>query len=389
VPESPRLRVLHVINGEYFGGSARVLTNYIESKARTAEIVVATFFPGTLADRCRELGVPTEVIRMASRIDPRAVREVVRIARRHSIDLIHSHQPRNTLVARLAKPITRRPLVTHVHSPAFRESTSRTRNVLVGAVDRGLGTLTDRYICVSESLRKELLRQRISPSRISVVANGVPVDSLPRLGSTTEQVRAEFGVAGDVFLIGMLANFRPRKGTEVLLEAVARARARGIPLHLLLIGEPFREEGLDYGQQLRERAAAADVSDAVTMTGFRADAERLLAGLDLFVLPSLFGEGLPMVLLEAMGIGVPVVSTPIEGIGDIVQDGRTGWLVPPGDADALSEIILAAAEDPQLRRDVAGRGREAILRGYSADRMSLGIESVYRDVLTARSSRRL
>jgi glycosyltransferase involved in cell wall biosynthesis len=222
-----------------------------------------------------------------------------------------------------------------------------------------------------------------------VVANGVPVDSLPRLGSTTERVRAEFGVADDVFLIGMLANFRPRKGTEVLLEAVGRARARGIPLHLLLIGEPFREEGLDYGQQLRERAAAAGVSDAVTMTGFRADAERLLAGLDLFVLPSLFGEGLPMVLLEAMGIGVPVVSTPIEGIGDIVQDGRTGWLVPPGDAGALSEIIFAVAEDPQLRRDVASRGREAILRGYSADGMSLGIESVYRDVLTARSSRRL
>jgi phosphatidylinositol alpha-mannosyltransferase len=218
-----------------------------------------------------------------------------------------------------------------------------------------------------------------------VVANGVPVGSLPAAGSATEQVRDEFSVASDAFLIGMLANFRPRKGTEVLIEAVARARARGISLHLLLIGEPFRQQGLDYGEQLRERAAAAGVSDVMTMTGFRADAESLLAGLDLFVLPSLFGEGLPMVLLEAMGIGVPVVSTPIEGIGDVVQDGRTGWLVPPGDADALSETIFALASDPQLRRGVAGLGREAILREYSADRMALGIEAVYRDVLSARS----
>src|SRR5690606_17187577 len=129
------------------------------------------------------------------------------------------------------------------------------------------------------------------------------------------------------FVVGMVANFRPRKGAEVLIDAVGKLADSHSRLRLVLVGEPFREPGGDYGADLRRRATRLGAQDRVRFTGFRADADRLIGSLDLFVLPSLFGEGLPRVLLEAMAAGVPVVSTPVEGIGELIRHEENGLLV--------------------------------------------------------------
>jgi phosphatidyl-myo-inositol alpha-mannosyltransferase len=373
-------RVLHLINGEYFGGTARVLVNYLAADARQADVHVAVHFEGELLDRLRDLAIPTELLPMRGRLDLAVARDVARLAERVGADLVHTHQLRNTLLARLASFIGGPPVVTHIHSPAFRESTHAWRNVATGALDRALAMRTSRFIAVSHSLAAELGRLGIDEGRVRVVPNGIP---LPVAASPAarEALHAEFGVPRNVPIVGMVAVFRPRKGAELLIEAAAQVHAMDVAMHLLLVGEAFRGEGGDYGAHLRALASRVGLGDRVTFTGFRRDTDRVIAGLDLFALPSRFGEGLPMVLLEAMGAGVPVVTTPVEGIVEVVSDGQNGMLVPADDSSALAQAIARALADPAASNGLGAAGRRTILERHTSDAMARGIESVYREIV--------
>ena len=372
-------RVLHLINGEYFGGSARVLMNYLEAPARTAEIAVGVIFPGELERRLRAAGIETELLEMRGRLDLGATRRVLALSRRFRADLIHTHQVRNTLLGRLASIAGGPPVVTHVHSPAFRESTHAVRNAVTGIVDRSIARRTRRFIAVSRSLAGDLRRLGIGEERIRIVPNGIALPEPPDVDRRA-MVREELHLPPDDLVIGMVANFRPRKGTELLIDAAGRLARDGAPIRLLLVGEAFREGSRDYAAELADRARQVGLGERIVFTGFRADVDRLIQGLDVFVLPSRFGEGLPMVLLEAMGSAVPVVTTPVEGIAELVESGRNGLLVPVDDATALYRALRSLRDDPGRRTELGQAGRATVIAGYTADRMAEGIESVYEEV---------
>ena len=373
-------RVLHIINGEYFGGAARVLMNYLTSPDRRADVTVILHFQGELLTRLRELRIPVELLPMRNRFDIAATRQVLRFARQRKADLVHTHQLRNTLLARLATLAGGPPVVTHVHSPAFRESTRGLNNLITGATDRTLASRTRMFIAVSKSLGDELVRLRIPQNRIRIVPNGIPLPPAATPASRTA-LHGEFGIPSSVPIVGLVANLRPRKGAEILMRAVAQLRAEGRPLHVLLVGEAFRGEGRDYGAELRRLAEDLDISDQTTFAGFRRDTDAIISGLDVFVLPSLFGEGLPMALLEAMGAGVPTVSTPTEGIAEVISDGQTGMLVPSGDVTALAHAVRRLLTDGALAATIADRGRETVAAQHTAGVMAKSIEAVYEELL--------
>lgn len=372
-------RVLHMINGEYFGGAARVLLNYLTAE-RQAEVVVGLHFEGELADRLRRHGFAVELFPMRGRLDVRVARDVLRFTRSWGADLIHSHQLRNTLLARVASAFGGPPVVTHVHSPAFRESTRRIANLTTGAVDRALAGRTRRFIVVSASLARELRRLGIPQGRIRVVPNGIPLPPPADLAHRAA-LHAEFEIAESDQVIGMVANLRPRKGAEILMRAAALLRDEGHRLHLLFVGEAFREDGRDYAAELRNLALELRLDPRVTFTGFRRDNDRLIGGLDLFVLPSLFGEGLPMALLEAMGAGVPVISTPVEGISEVIVAGQNGLLAAVGDPHSLAASMRTLLGDREAAMAIGERGRATVEEQYSADAMARGIEAVYDELL--------
>ena len=372
-------RVLHLINGEYFGGSARVLMNYLEAPSRRAEIAVGVFFPGELERRLHAVGVETELIEMRGRLDLAATRRVLAISRRFRADVIHTHQVRNTLLGRLASIAGGPPVVTHVHSPAFRESTRAMRNAMTGIVDRALARRTRRFVAVSRSLAADLRRLGIGEERIRVVPNGIPLPE-PTDADARAAVRDELRLPRNDRVIGMVANFRPRKGTELLIDAAGRLVREGAPIRLVLIGEAFRDGSRDYTEELADRARRVGLGERIAFTGFRADVDRLIRGLDIFVLPSRFGEGLPMVLLEAMGSAVPVITTPVEGIAELVDHGRNGLLVPVDDVAALHDALRSLLDDSGRRAELGQAGRATVVSGHTADRMAEGIESVYEEV---------
>jgi glycosyltransferase involved in cell wall biosynthesis len=362
-------RVLHVINGEHYSGAERVQDLLAAGlPAFGFDVALACVKPGLFPQLRQTTGAPLYELRMNGRLDPRPARHLARLVRDERFDLIHAHTPRTALVATLASRATGIPMVYHVHSPAARESTHRTRNWLAARLERLCLARTAAVIAVSESLGRDTIAGGVPRAKIFVVPNGVP--PRPPRPERRPDVRA--------WTLGTVALFRPRKGTEVLLEALAALRRAGLDVRLRAVGgfETPRHE-----DDLKRRAAELGVAQAVHWTGFTRDVDRELREMDLFVLPSLFGEGLPMVVLEAMATGVPVVASRVEGTPEAVRDGLDGLLVEPGDAPALASAIRNFVEG---QVDWHAMHLAAVTRHaerFSDRAMAAGTANVYRHVL--------
>ena len=178
--------------------------------------------------------------------------------------------------------------------------------------------------------------------------------------------------------LGVIALFRPRKGLEILLEALALLRGRGLPVRLRAVGS---FETQDYERHVMHLTSRLNLASAIDWAGFARDIDSELAHMDLFVLPSLFGEGLPMVVLEAMSAGLPVVASAVPGVPEAVRDGVEGLLVEPANPAAL-----AAAIQRFVSREVSWNelGSGALLRHaecFSDVRMASDVARVYDKVL--------
>ena len=178
--------------------------------------------------------------------------------------------------------------------------------------------------------------------------------------------------------LGTVALFRPRKGIEVLLEALAFLHAEGLPVRLRAVGG---FETPEYERRIKELTEKLGLAGLVDWTGFTRNVDAELAQMDVFVLPSLFGEGLPMVVLEAMAAGVPVVATRVEGIPEAIRDGRDGLIAEPQDAAdlaaALRRVVRGRADWHALRASALRRHAER----FSQRSMAAGVAEVYRRVL--------
>jgi glycosyltransferase involved in cell wall biosynthesis len=175
-----------------------------------------------------------------------------------------------------------------------------------------------------------------------------------------------------------MALFRPRKGLEVLLEALALLRRNNLPVRLRAVG---RFESKGYRRRIFDEVQQLDLGDCVDWVGFREDVSRELTRMDVMVLPSLFGEGLPMVVLESMAAGVPVVATRVEGVPEAVDDGVQGLLAPPNDphdlARSIERIVTGEVDWSALRANALSHHAEH----FSDRNMAAGVAEVYRAVL--------
>jgi glycosyltransferase involved in cell wall biosynthesis len=206
----------------------------------------------------------------------------------------------------------------------------------------------DAVATVSKKLRDEVVRGGIAPERVFWVPNAIDLSRLPSRRSR-QTLCEEAGLDPRRLLVGTVGRLSPEKGHRVLLEAFASLR-RGIPDAQLLIAGDGPEEA-----PLRQQTDRLGLADAVVFLGLRQDGQQIIGALDVMALPS-FSEGMPNVVLEAFAYETPVVATAVGGVPDLVQEGRSGWLVPPGDPDRLSQALAHALTD---RAEAQRRGREA------------------------------
>jgi glycosyltransferase involved in cell wall biosynthesis len=375
-PEIPKfsrvIRALHVINGERYSGAERVqdllglnLPDY------GVEVTYVCLKPDQFPANRRARLSTLLSYPMAHRLDVRPVYYLAREIRAGRYDIVHAHTPRTALIAGLATLGLGIPIVYHVHSPVSRDSTRRIQNAINLVSEKLAIRDATRLIAVSRSLKTYMEEQGFPGERIRVVPNGVPgpVSYTPR------------PLPKKTWTVGAVALFRPRKGLEVLLQSIAKLRGAGADVALRAVG-PF--ETPEYEATIRELIDELKIDSAVTFTGFCRDVPAELAKIDLFVLPSLFGEGMPMVLLEAMAAGVPCIASDVEGVTEVIRDGVDGLIVPPGDVDGMT---VAIGEFLTGERDAAAFGAAGFERwrsGFSDKAMAAGVARVYHDLLSER-----
>ncbi len=363
------IRALHVINGEHYSGAERVqdlLSGALPSYG--VEVRFACAKPGVFRQSRRYRIAPVYDVLMRHRLDLRPVRRLAWIVREQDYQLIHAHTPRTALLAALASRLSGVPFVYHVHSPTSRDSTRRLANRMNMWVERFSLRYASGVIAVSESLGRHMRSLGYADSTIHVVPNGVPRRA-PR--QWPQGASAEW-------TLGTVALFRPRKGTDVLIKALGILNGRRVPVRLRAVGG---FESAQHERTLKSLAAKEGVDRLITWTGFADNVDAELDRMDLMVLPSLFGEGLPMVVLEAMAAGVPVVATRVEGIPEAIRDRVDGILTEPNSpedlARAVEEIVNGRIDYSALRRSAFERHAER----FSDQAMAKGVAEVYRKIL--------
>ncbi len=366
---SARARVLHFINGEHYAGAERVQDLLAMRLPELGyQVGLACVKPKLFPQMFQSTDTPLYQVAMRSRFDLAAIRKLRDIIRRDQYDLLHAHTPRTVMLGGLLSRMTGLPLVYHVHSPVGRDSTRRVQNWVNGKIEKFSLHRVARMIPVSSSLGEYMHQLGHSPSLMTVVPNGVPFPEHTRSSQ----------VPSGTWTIGTVALFRPRKGAEVLLDALAILRDQGKNVRLRAVG-PFETDA--YGQQLKDQAQRLNLTGSIDWTGFTRNVNAELAKMDLFVLPSLFGEGLPMVVLEAMAAGVPVIGTHVEGVPEAIRDGVDGVLADPGDADGLARAIAHIMDGELDWNDARKAAQQRHADRFSDLAMATGVAAAYDQVL--------
>lgn len=367
--DRPR-RVLHLIHGEHWSGgeqSLYLLLKYMDR--RRYEPTLVCLAEGLLRERVAALGIPTEVVPMKSKVDLGVAWGVAKIATQLRPDLLVTQTARTNLVGRLARLLCGVPILSVVQAPISRDTNAERPGRTNALVERLTSFLTQRYVAVSRAVAKDLCSLGVRSSKIGVIYNSFDPMMLER-APYARVLREELELSPEAPLVGMVASFRPRKGAEYLIDAMAEV-VREIPEALLvLVGHGDWVKGEDYLQVLRDRARDRGIAANLRTLGFRKDVEEVLSSLSIKVLPSVFGEGSSLVLMEAMALGVPVIASDTEGNNEVVEHERSGLLVPARDAQALAAAILRVLSDADCAQRLGGAGQERVISLFAADQMA-------------------
>ncbi len=369
-PDRP-VPVALVITELDVGGAERALVALATGldRRRWAPAVVVLGAEGPLAAPIRAAGVPLSCLAVGRRNPARGVTRLASALRAHRPWLVQSFLFHANLATRLAAPLAGVPCVVG----GLRVAERRPSKWWHLTLDRLTAGLASGSVCVSDGvLRFSRDVARIDPARLTVIPNGIDPAPFDR---AVPAPRAAIGVPGGAHLALFVGRVSEQKGLTSLLDAAARVAPERPDWHLALAGDgPDRD---------RLRAlAAGDPATAgrVHWLGRRDDVPALLAAADLLVLPSLW-EGMPNVILEAMAARRAVVATAVEGSEEMVEPGRTGWLVPPGDSAALAAAMLDAASDPDRLRRYGEAGRARVESRFGLGRAIAMYEALWAGLL--------
>ncbi len=310
-------------------------------------------------------GVRLHVVPMSRAISPvddgRSLRRLARLFRDGRFDVVHTHSAKAGFLGRLAARIARVPLVIHTpHVWPFQWARGPSRAVYYG-LERLAASWCDRLVCVGPGQREFGLASRVAgdgaEGKLVVVPNGVDPAVIDR-SADRAGVRAELGVLPGDMAVGMVARLAPQKGVGKFLEAAALVARERANVRFLLVGSGPLE------RSVRRRVRDMGLGPArLALLGHREDVPRLCSGFDLFALSSLY-EGLPYVLLEAMAARLAVVATRVSGVEDVIEDGLTGRLAPPGDAPAIARAITGLLSDSDARYALGQAARRRVEEAF-------------------------
>jgi glycosyltransferase involved in cell wall biosynthesis len=365
-------RIAQLIEVDEPGGAERMVADLATELARGGSPEVV-FLPrngeGWLAKQIDSSDVTLEYFQLDRPFSPRFARELADTFISQKITLAHSHEFGMAVYGAWAARRAGIPHVITMHGSRYYAGRIRRRLAMRLAI-----ASSGAVVAVSHALAEHLSRDLVmSRDRVSFIANGVR-----RWPISSSTLRSELGLPAGSRLLLSVGSLFPVKGHRYLIDAVATLSGRHANVHVALAGTGHM------AQALSEQARELGVAGRVHMLGLRSDVPNLLAGADVFVLPSL-SEGLPLALLEAMFAGRPIVATDVGEVHSVLGT-DAGLLVPPGDGQALAAAISQFLLDPAAARDCGRRAASRAEGEYSLDRMVERYASIYSRLLGSRSS---
>jgi glycosyltransferase involved in cell wall biosynthesis len=362
-------RVLWLAKGLGPGGMERLLATHAALGDRIRFEYFAAYLverPHSLIGTLEGLDVACTRFGRGDGRDPRWVGELRRFVRGHRIDVVHIHSP---LVAAIARPALRvmrnRPALVYTEHNSWDSYTVPTR--VANAVSF---PLDDSRLAVSSAVARSVpwwLRRGVE-----VLVHGIDVDAVAGRRSQRDAKRSELGVGPDTTVVITVANLRREKAYDVLLAAAAEIAVQRPDVVFLSAGQgPLRAE-------LERRSHDLGLEGRFRFLGYRDDVHDLVAAADIFCLASRH-EGLPVALMEAYALGLPVVATRVGGLPEVIEDGRSGLLVEPEDPGALARAIVALVEAGDRRRQLGSRAAELAPR-FDARLAVRRLEAIYEGV---------
>ncbi len=310
----------------------------------------------------------------------RVIGRLAALLRSERVDIVHSHNWSTLLYSVAAARLAGVPIV--VHGEHGKDETIPHRGRLMAS--RVLGRGVARICTVSRDLAEELIRDwRVPRERVTRIPNGVDLEAFDS-HFQPDGVREELQLTSDNRVVMTTGGFRPIKDLPTLLRAFARVHRADPLARLLLVG---RGDSAAPHAGLDRLAAELGVAGAVRFLGVRQDVPRLLQVCDVYVNSSRF-EGMSNTVLEAMAAGKPVVATEVGGNPEIVEDGVTGFLVPPGQEEPMAARIGCLLNDPSLRSRMGASGRARIEAEHSMTGMIRTYSDLYKDLWAGRGGRR-
>ena len=325
----------------------------------------------TIDRRARELGLDYIEILERHSFDPAIWPALRAIVRDRKIQIVHAHDYKTNLLAWLVAK--REPVIalSTVHGWFGREMW---RERLYYSVDKRVLARFPCVIAVSHTLKNELVAAGCRADRITMVPNGIDHRLFARAPGTREALRRSLGIGADDVVIGAVGRLERQKRFDLLMDVVARLRARHAGLRLFIVGAGGLED------ELKAVHRRLRLSEACVFLGHRADVPVLHNAFDLFVQSS-DREGSPNVVLEAMALGTPIVATDVGGTRDLVSHGVHGLIVPPSDGQALESGIERALADWPATLVRAAAARRRVEEELSFDRRMDTVEAIYEDLV--------
>jgi glycosyltransferase involved in cell wall biosynthesis len=379
------IRVLHCRSSSGRHGPERALLEQAPAlAARQVETRLLVLYrrpaPGPerhpWVDEARAQGIDAEQIPDPGALSVIAARRLARRVRSSGAEILHTHDYKTNMLGGLAARRVDRSMAwvatVHLHT-----TTSR-RLRLYRALDLFLLRLADRVITVSREQRRLLLRRGVDRRRIALIPNVIDAAAFAARAEDPLATRDRLGLAAAAPVVTLVGRLTAQKGVDSFLDAAHFVRERQPEAAFLVVGNgPGRS-------RLETQADALGLDGAVHFLGYRDEVAPILAASDVVVVPSR-AEGLPLVLLEALAVGRPVVASQVGGIPDLLHHGETGLLVPPDDPLAVADNVLRLLADRGWAEGLGEAGRHQVLRVCAPERAARRLAAVYRTVLAERT----
>jgi sugar transferase (PEP-CTERM/EpsH1 system associated) len=373
------VKVMQIVHDLDYGGMQRVVVDLCLHFDRAQFQMHACCLNGLgpNADELKQAGIPCFLVKKNPGLDYTLPIRLARLFRKQRVQVVHTHGINPFFYGTLASILAGRPITIQTdHARGIFPVARREM-----ASERILARFTDRIIAVSEGVKADLVRyEHIRPEKIQVIYNGIDGQKF-RAPVDTRAKRNELGLPLHAVVVGVGVRLTEQKGITYLIQALAKLAPAHPDIRLLIVGDGALR------RKLEKLSEEVGVRGQVVFTGFRDDMGDILQAMDIYALPSLW-EGHPLVLLEAMAAGKPVVATDIPGSREVVVQGQTGMLVPPQDSEALAQALSLLVQDQTLRERMGREGSRAFEERFRVERMVTEYEGLYERCLAARRARK-